>query len=263
MSAVLLVFPGHFQHAVWHDLESFIHVLHWMCLRFHQTDKIRLENLKECINIHYTRAYRGQDGTSYGGHAKLEVLCQGRIPFKLRNGSVDRPRGLYSLLIALSKVYGEHYAWLKATSRLPAIPSDSEARPRPPANAMRDAKIPAEEEGPSLSKFARRSRAPVTNAIVKSSAPLPPSTTPKPVLDYAEVTGAFEDALIGDDDWTDDPKGEDRFVSLGMVDGQSAGTKRRSDGSSEQTAKRARHASQSNADGTNALHAAQLHSIGE
>ncbi|EPS97053.1 hypothetical protein FOMPIDRAFT_1091788, partial [Fomitopsis schrenkii] len=34
MSAVLLFFPGHFKHVVWHDLESFIHVLHWMCLRF-------------------------------------------------------------------------------------------------------------------------------------------------------------------------------------------------------------------------------------
>ncbi|EPS97532.1 hypothetical protein FOMPIDRAFT_1128353, partial [Fomitopsis schrenkii] len=34
MSAVLLVFPGYFKHVVWHDLESFIHVLHWMCLRF-------------------------------------------------------------------------------------------------------------------------------------------------------------------------------------------------------------------------------------
>ncbi|EPS96736.1 hypothetical protein FOMPIDRAFT_1101120, partial [Fomitopsis schrenkii] len=34
MSAVLLFFPGHFKHAVWHDLEAFIHSLHWMCLRF-------------------------------------------------------------------------------------------------------------------------------------------------------------------------------------------------------------------------------------
>ncbi|KAH9936628.1 uncharacterized protein B0H18DRAFT_1165261, partial [Fomitopsis serialis] len=34
ISAVLLVYPGHFAHAVWHDLESFIHVLHWMCARF-------------------------------------------------------------------------------------------------------------------------------------------------------------------------------------------------------------------------------------
>ncbi|EPS97059.1 hypothetical protein FOMPIDRAFT_1129293, partial [Fomitopsis schrenkii] len=34
ISAVLLVFPGQFAHAVWHDLESFVHVFHWFCLRF-------------------------------------------------------------------------------------------------------------------------------------------------------------------------------------------------------------------------------------
>ncbi|EPS97531.1 hypothetical protein FOMPIDRAFT_1128318, partial [Fomitopsis schrenkii] len=34
ISAVLLVFPGRFAHAVWHDLESFVHVFNWCCLRF-------------------------------------------------------------------------------------------------------------------------------------------------------------------------------------------------------------------------------------
>ncbi|KZT63787.1 hypothetical protein DAEQUDRAFT_88447, partial [Daedalea quercina L-15889] len=37
ISAVLLAYPGDFGHEVWHDIESFIHVLHWMCFRFHKT----------------------------------------------------------------------------------------------------------------------------------------------------------------------------------------------------------------------------------
>lgn len=265
MSAVLLVFPGHFQHAVWHDLESFIHVLHWMCLRFHQTDKIRLEDLKECINIHYTRAYRGQDGTFYGGHAKFVMLRQGRIPFELRNGSVDRPRGLYSLLIALSKVYGEHYAWLEATSRLPAISDDSEARPPPQANAVQDTEEPVEEEDEPSIGFPG-SATPSDDDAIDDWEPrsAPPSKVPKSVLDYAHVGRAFRRALTGAGDWTDDPKGADRFASFSSLGGQSAGTKRRSNGSaSEQKAKRPRQASQSIASGTNALHVAQLHSIGE
>ena len=121
MSAVLLYFPGHFQHAVWHDLESFIHVLHWMCLRFHTTNKIRVEDLYDCVEIHYSRAHRDQDGISYGGGAKLQLLLDGRTPFELWGGSVDKRKGLHSLLVALSHLYSEHYAWLKAQSMLPTI----------------------------------------------------------------------------------------------------------------------------------------------
>ncbi|KAI0725025.1 hypothetical protein C8Q72DRAFT_1000125 [Fomitopsis betulina] len=38
ISAMILAFPGHFKYEVWHDLEAFIHVLHWMCFHFHLTN---------------------------------------------------------------------------------------------------------------------------------------------------------------------------------------------------------------------------------
>lgn len=259
MSAVLLVFPGHFQHSVWHDLESFIHVLHWMCLRFHLTNYTTTRNLRKRVCDLYTDAYRGEDGVSYGGDAKLEMLLEGRIPFQLKNGSVGRRKGLYSLLVALSKLYKEHYAWLKLPTKV-----DAEVCPRPRIDAMQDTEEPVEEEEVPFIPSSGSSTPSDDDAIDDSEPPShPPSEPPKPVLDHAHVHRAFRSALKGADKWTDDPKSHDRFTMFGVFDRHSAGAKRRSDGSSEQKEKRPRQASQSVAGGANLPHTAQLDSIGE
>ena len=257
MSAVLLAFPGHFQHAVWHDLESFIHVLHWMCLRFHMTDYSTARDLCNHVRMLYTDAYRGVDGVSYGGDMKLRTLLAGRIPFQLQNGSVGQPRGLHSLLVALSKLYGEHYAWLQATSQLP-VKVEAEVCPRPPENITQDAE---EELGPSASEHARSAILSMENITVE---PPPPPKDPEPVLDYEHVGKAFEWVLIGPGDWIDDPKSsDDHFALFSTLNAQPAVTKRRSNGSSEQREKRSRQASQSNAGGTIGSPAGPLHCIGE
>lgn len=124
MSAVLLRFPGHFRHAVWHDLESFIHSLHWMTLRFHETNKRRLDTLKACVDFYYSTSYVREDGTAFGGEFKLDMLKAGTMPFELVGGSVGKPAGLHSLLVVLSHLYQEHYAWLAAESKLPFMPPE-------------------------------------------------------------------------------------------------------------------------------------------
>lgn len=124
MSAVLLYFPGHFQHAVCHDLEVFIHSLHWTTLRFHVTNKRRLDTLKACMDFYYLTSYVREDGTPFGGEFKLDMLKAGTMPFELVGGSVGKPAGLHSLLVVLSHLYQEHYAWLAAESKLPFMPPE-------------------------------------------------------------------------------------------------------------------------------------------
>ena len=196
MSAVLLFFPGHFEHAAWHDLESFIHSLHWMCLRFQKTNKIRLEDLHECVEMYYSRARRDQDGISYGGRAKLEALLSGRIPFDLRGGSVNQPKGLHSLLVALSHLYGEHYTWLKAQSIFPTL--EDAANKSSEADAAQGAK-----EDPEIQAAEMVMPSAVSEFVEDAAAapffvqrcPSPPSKLPEPVLDYQHGLSACQTCL--------------------------------------------------------------------
>ena len=205
MSAVLLVFPGHFQHAVWHDLESFIHVLHWMCLRFHMTDYSTARDLRNHVRMLYTDAYRGVDGVSYGGDIKLRTLLAGRIPFQLQNGSVGRRKGLHTLLAALSKLYGEHYAWLKAQSMLPVIDdwADQASHAAQGAQEGSDTQV-AEMAMPSvLSELVEDT---ANDPDVIQPPPSASAKMPEPVLDYRHVKRAFVQTLFPEREWTDDPK---------------------------------------------------------
>ena len=260
MSAVLLFFPGHFEHAVWHDLESFIHSLHWMCLRFHKTNKIRAHDLYRCIEI-YSCAHRGQDGISYGGGDKLEVMLSGRIPFVLQGGSVDQPKGLHSLLVALSHIYGEHYAWLEAQSMLPTL--DDTANKPSEDNVVQDAS--EDQEG----RVAEMMIPPAVSEFVQDTAaapvPSPPSNLPEAVLNYQHVKRAFAQALFPSCEWTDDPKSViDHFAQFDQsTSRRRTSAKRASDGSSDRKEKRHRNIFIDNEAGTETLRGSQLGSIGE
>ena len=225
-----------------------------MCFRFHLTNYTTTRKLRNRVQDLYADAFRGEDGVSYGGDTKLEVMLDGRIPFKLQNGSVGQPRGLHSLLVALSKLYGEHYAWLQATSQLP-VKVEAEVCPRPQVDVEEEEVHPDMPPGSSI--FLDDD-----DASDDLEPPRPRlSEAPKPVLDYAHVHSAFRQALKGN--WIDDPKVQDRFALFNTLNAQPVVTKRRSNGSSEQKEKRSRQASQSNAGGTIASHGASLHSIGE
>ncbi|EPS94720.1 hypothetical protein FOMPIDRAFT_1090499, partial [Fomitopsis schrenkii] len=112
ISAVLLVFPGKLLHEVWHDLESFIHVFHWCCLRFHKTN-FSGNGLRDKIQLLYD-AHETQNGISSGGWEKLLMLRQGSLPFYLLGGSAGNLKapGLYRILTKLATLCKEHYQWL-------------------------------------------------------------------------------------------------------------------------------------------------------
>ncbi|EPS97538.1 hypothetical protein FOMPIDRAFT_84436 [Fomitopsis schrenkii] len=122
ISAVLLAFPKRLKYEVWHDLESFIHVLHWMCFRFQKTiDSNSPATSSESIQELYG-AYKFQNGKYLGGRHKLEFLRAGIVPFRLRGGSSmqpDKTNGLHQLLTALADLYGEHYQLLAPISDKP------------------------------------------------------------------------------------------------------------------------------------------------
>lgn len=204
MSAVLLRFPGHFRHAVWHDLESFIHSLHWMTLRFHETNKRRLDTLKACVDFYYSTSYVREDGTAFGGEFKLDMLKAGTMPFELVGGSVGKPAGLHSLLVVLSHLYQEHYAWLAAELKLPFIPLESLL-----GSSVTQGK-PRRHEVLGVTVENTDSEDDEDDTLPDHP---PPSKKPEPVLDYRRVKLAFKRALRGT--WTYDAKSDtDRFAQF-------------------------------------------------
>ncbi|KAI0727012.1 hypothetical protein C8Q72DRAFT_887002 [Fomitopsis betulina] len=144
ISAVLLIWPGRFRHEVWHDLESFIHVFHWCCVRFYETTFYRINDdineLQKFVSLQYD-AHSTVNGISVGGRHKLAMLRGGAVPFCLAAGSFDAALtrddplragyGLDELLTSLALLYKEHYQWL--AKRIPGVarPSNSKEAPGP------------------------------------------------------------------------------------------------------------------------------------
>lgn len=123
ISALLLLCPGKFPHQVWHDLESFIHVLHWCCFRFHQTNYDSTQTLQRRVyNLYDMHIIK--DGVAIGGTEKLQILRTGNVPFTIMGGSAQKLKiaGLYRTLTKLAALYGEHYQWLDATGKLAQSP---------------------------------------------------------------------------------------------------------------------------------------------
>ncbi|KAH9936631.1 uncharacterized protein B0H18DRAFT_901642 [Fomitopsis serialis] len=202
ISAVLLAFPGHFAHAVWHDLESFIHVLHWMCLRFHVTNYSKnTKQLHEHVSSVYDASFPSPDGTSVGGEEKLTTMQAGTVPFKLVGGSAGRSTpGLHRLLADLAVLYGSHYKWLEPqlpTSHpdvaLSVAPSVDPEELDPEFDLV---PIPAEE------RTGQRPQ-PAAEEIPKDSV----------LKDHIQMKKTFAAALSADEGkWTPDAKIGDNFA---------------------------------------------------
>ncbi|EPS97056.1 hypothetical protein FOMPIDRAFT_1052751 [Fomitopsis schrenkii] len=211
ISAILLVFPGRFPHAVWHDLESFIHIFYWCCLRFHKTDcshnsdqlQLRTHTL---YDFHSTK-----NGISVGGDDKLLMLRQGKLPFYLLGGSFDPalPRedptkpgyGLTELLTSLSSLCKEHYKSLEA--EIPELATTSSSKPVPAAEPANVAVVSDEVR----SGVGRRRR---TTQYVKPEEPA------RPVLsDHTEILALLDTALYtGPNYWIYHTKEPDQFAQF-------------------------------------------------
>ncbi|KAH9841800.1 uncharacterized protein C8Q71DRAFT_829062 [Rhodofomes roseus] len=200
ISAVLLVYPTRFVQGVSHDLESFIHVLHWMCLKFHNTDYSRIPlRLRRHVAILYNERDGQVQGQFTGGFEKMKHMQDGRVPFALEGGSAKgKCVGLHMLLGKLAALYKEHYAWLK-----PQFPSSN-----PPTSPKRSV----------LRVSVVRGQLPPA----RDSAPEPPDSEEattvekpaKPVLQsHKQIIAVFGKVLaMAEDGWILDKKTEDKFA---------------------------------------------------
>ncbi|KZT63053.1 hypothetical protein DAEQUDRAFT_734243, partial [Daedalea quercina L-15889] len=201
ISAVLLAYPGDFGHEVWHDIESFIHVLHWMCFRFHKTNlSTRIPALYARVSKLYDTCDIDANGESTGGMEKMAILESGTVPFKLiggsANGGLSGACGLSPLLQQLAKLCAEHYRWLE-----PRLPGSSDA-----ANERKKVKLtpnPFLDESSSSSEEGNLSEDSFTSAQARA----------RPSLEnHRRILAAFRKNMHGT--WIDDPKVEDHFVKI-------------------------------------------------
>ncbi|KAH9936639.1 uncharacterized protein B0H18DRAFT_950850 [Fomitopsis serialis] len=202
ISAVLLAFPGHFAHAVWHDLESFIHVLHWMCLRFHVTNFSRnTKMLHKHVSAVYDASFPSPDGTSVGGEEKLMMMRAGTVPFELVGGSADRSTpGLHCLLTELAELYKSHYKWLKP--RLPAS--------HPYVASSVAPSVVSEELDPGLDLIPIPDKRLTTSRLQPEVQEIPANSV---LEDHKEMKMVFEDVLRPQGGpWTYDDKTGDNFA---------------------------------------------------
>ncbi|KAH9936632.1 uncharacterized protein B0H18DRAFT_1113994 [Fomitopsis serialis] len=202
ISAVLLAFPGHFVHAVWHDLESFIHVFHWMCLRFHITNYSRFRKLlRDHVSAFYDASDVSPDGTSVGGQAKLTMMRAGTVPFKLVGGSADRSTpGLHRLLADLAALYGSHYKWLK-----PQLPTS-----HPHVACSVTPSVESKKRAALRNRFIAISAEELTEPMSETVVEEVPTAS---VLEnHLRIKTVFAAALLGEAQWTYDDKTGDNFA---------------------------------------------------
>ncbi|KAI0792916.1 hypothetical protein C8Q75DRAFT_731483 [Abortiporus biennis] len=105
ISSLLLKYPSK-QHELADDLESFVHILHWFCLRFHAHD-LTVYQLSTILTSVYFEAHP-QGGYDQGGDNKLKIMKDGKPPFQLDEDKVDP--GLIKIVNTVSSLCSEHYA---------------------------------------------------------------------------------------------------------------------------------------------------------
>src|ERR1700722_15350372 len=88
MSAMLLMSPKPPVHTLADDLDSFLHVLSWVALRFTSHD-LDSKALTDLLTTMFDHSYEGEDGSARGGLTKkmssLQRNSKDRIP------SIDTP----------------------------------------------------------------------------------------------------------------------------------------------------------------------------
>ncbi|KAI0782041.1 hypothetical protein C8Q75DRAFT_811974 [Abortiporus biennis] len=107
ISSLLLYSPAK-QHELSDDLESFVHVIHWFCLRFHSHDLTGSPTrIASRLSSVYLACSKIND-YDVGGEEKLTCMKTGKPCFTLQETSVNE--GLRLLVDKLSELCKEHYA---------------------------------------------------------------------------------------------------------------------------------------------------------
>ncbi|KAL6300803.1 hypothetical protein BKA93DRAFT_902792 [Sparassis latifolia] len=197
MSALLLQFPRK-RCEVSDDLESFMHVVNWLALKWYR-HHLRLTTT---LQQHIADTYNERslfDGYDVGGHQKLQQIWIGKVPFIL-----SIKGGLSNLLEKLMELCNEHYktvdmASLKLQKTQPETPQPVPRQPR-------------------KRNFAIRRRESNLVALAADKHPAGVSQAPRATLStHGLIMDAFADVLEDSAyEWVPD-KVENQFASFGPV----------------------------------------------
>lgn len=204
MSALLLKFPGLTPHRVSDDLESFVHVLNWFCLRFHRHDHPTAALQQRVLSLYDVSEKDKTSKESIGGATKLNLMNSG-VPA----ASLDEDGPLKTLLEELAVLCKRHYSGID-TKALQAKFSG-----RPSKKTLRVASkrlvIPGVVQ-PTHDGVA---------CALPSGQDVPQRQESEVFSSHTLVVIAFADALH-EDAWADD-KTDDQFANfkIGTTKGQS------------------------------------------
>ncbi|KAH9835398.1 uncharacterized protein C8Q71DRAFT_859028 [Rhodofomes roseus] len=194
MSARLLRNPGK-RHEVADDLESSIHVLHWILFRFVEHSLTGIANIlkSRILCVYEEQGFQKDDQykAEIGGAQKLESIRSGRPAIE-----VDRGTPLGRLLQRLATLCQQHYYAVE-----PVISSKSKS-----SSALAGARPVSHEALPNL-----RNR--FNNDIVRNRTLAAPKVDAYEALsNHVEVFGAFWDALCEPlEEWAKVTRTDDQF----------------------------------------------------
>ncbi|EED81521.1 predicted protein [Postia placenta Mad-698-R] len=198
MSALLLLRPGVKQHTVADDLESFMHVLNWLILRYHDT--IHDEDLQGHVSNIYDGCKKGDLDHWIGGGQKLSGILNA-IP----SAQVSKPSPLNDLNYSLATMCRDQYNATDLTAYADCLPATTPA----PASfyTFRDYDIPGFRDSVGVKGIHKHERAPTAAKTVRD----PPFSTHKQIVD------AFKMALCGHAQCYPDKK-DDKFAQFAEID---------------------------------------------
>ncbi len=105
MSGLLVNYPTK-PHTLADDLESFVHLINWLTIRYHKECKTLqdLQDLKILVSQVYEQVARTPDGYDVGSKRKLRNMQKGEIGYD----SEGLPRALSDLVTGLAEMCKEH-----------------------------------------------------------------------------------------------------------------------------------------------------------
>lgn len=220
------------------DLESFVHVLNWLALRFHRHDITDSDDLMKHVHSHYESFRPTPGGFDVGGDGKHAAIMEGRPPVRLTDPA---PNQFYEFLQRLTRLCQQHYTALYSSGKLRkyqvALPDGAAQVMEPRAKPLLGNSAIAiikRRRAHDISPEARNDSTPSSTSHMAQGIPQDRSSTrfndkpisvmntptPALVLDsHKEFLDAFYDA-VEQEGWPADDKVSDQFVRDSSGTGQ-------------------------------------------
>ncbi|KAI0785637.1 hypothetical protein C8Q75DRAFT_735495 [Abortiporus biennis] len=222
VSAVLLYYPSK-QHELADDLESFIHVIHWFCLRFHHHNLTPIAIAEKLSTVYFS--VEKINGYDLGRENKLDLMQEGRRCFRQKVGQVND--GLRLLVKDLSAECVKHYGSidfqtlekernellnLEPPQSLPAQPEHNSVFQEPNSDADSDSDSGSGSDSDSEEEE-QTTVSPNGNSKLKSKSSMS-KTTPSPFINHSKFLKLLKKYLKKPSYWKLQDKIADQFSSV-------------------------------------------------